>query len=99
MAGDANKARDLLVAHFMHNIEYISSRFYIGQILAVCQAVYVQEIDVIGVQPAEAAFDNSLRLVSIASIYFGRKEDVLPPGGHEFTHPGLALSVAVPVCR
>ena len=97
VAGHPDKSRHFLIAHLVDNIEHVAGRFHIRQILFIEQTMDVQQVDVIRVEAAQAAFDNAFGLVPVPRVDLGSEEDVLAARRHQLADPRLALPVSIPV--
>ena len=59
----------------------------------------MDKIDLIGLEPFQTSFQDSLRLVGIARVDLCCQKDAFAPGFHYLPNPGFALAAAVAVGR
>jgi hypothetical protein len=95
VAGDADRARDLLLAKLVHRLEDAVRRLDPCQIVRAVEGVDMDKIQTVRLKPLQAAFDQLHRSVVGAVVRFRDQPD---PGAMRFQHPPksfFALAVAV----
>src|SRR2546429_8443406 len=95
VAGHADEAREFLFAGFEEAFEGAIRRFDFFEIVGVREAVDVDEVDMIGLQTREAAFEAPEEGVTSAVENFRGEPDVFATRGHHLADTGFALAVAV----
>ena len=97
VARHADEPRDLLLAQFVEGLQRPVRRLDCREIGLVADAVQVEQVEVVGLQPLEAVLDLLEGGVARprAGGDLGGEEHVLPPRRHDAADSRLALAVPV----
>src|SRR5439155_3952774 len=97
VAGHADEPREFLLASFQQALECTIRGFDFFEIVGLAEAVDVYEVQVIGLQASEAAFEAPEEGVARAIGNFCGQPDVVAARGHDLADTALALAVAISV--
>jgi len=86
-----------LVAQLIQALEHPRGRFHLGQIVGSSESVNVNQVQTIGLQALQAAFENTHGRVPIAFRNFGGQPDFRSSRSHHFPDPFFALAVSIGV--
>src|SRR3989442_14797249 len=85
--------RSLLVPQFVKNVQHAIFGFYLFQVVRAGEAVHMNQVYLIGLEPLQAPFEDPLRIVSVPSVDLCSEKDLLAAGFDVFSHARLALLV------
>src|SRR5947208_14818742 len=97
MTGDADEARDLLIAELVQGLEYAVGSFHFGEIVRSGKAVNVDQVDLVRLEPLHTAFQNPHGIVVLAGVDLRSEPDFFPASRHYFADALFALPVAVSI--
>ena len=97
VAGHADEAREFLFAGLEEAFEGAIRRLDFFEIVGLAEAVDVDEIDMIGLQTRETAFEAPEEGVTGAVENLRGEPDVFATRGHHLANTGFALAVPVSV--